>query len=161
MLATVINGMALAETLGAMGRGVKLMSAFTVGHFIEPYNVENGRAALTAGKILVLAGGTGSPYVTTATCAAIRAAELGADAVFKATKVSGVYSDDPKKNPEAKKIDVISFDEVINKRLGVIDLTAVRICQETKIPIVVFNFTDLNHLDQVIAGSISSSIIRE
>jgi uridylate kinase len=160
MVATVINGMALSETLVAMGKGVKLMSAFAVGNFVQPYNVVEGRACLSAGNILVLAGGTGSPYVTTDTCAAIRAAELGADAVFKATKVPGVFSEDPKKNPNAVKYDTISFDETINKRLGVIDLTAVRICQEAKVPIVVFNFSDLDHLDQVIAGKISSSVIK-
>jgi len=161
MMASVINGLALSETLAAMGRAVKLMSAFPVGSFVEPYNVQGGRNYLSAGNILVLAGGTGSPYVTTDTCAAIRAAELGADAVFKATKVSGVYSEDPKKNPHAKKYDTISYDEVIDKRLGVIDLTAVRICQETKMPIVVFNFADLHHLERVIAGKVDSSVIKE
>jgi len=97
--------------------------------------------------------------VTTDTCAAIRAAELGADAILKATKVDGVYTADPKKNPDAKRIDVISYDEYINSRLGVIDLTAARICQESNIPIVIFDFNDLDHLSRIFDGEIPSSII--
>ena len=161
MMATVINGLALSETLNSMEQQAKLLSAFKVGNFVQEYDVITARAELAAGKIVVLAGGTGNPYVTTDTCAAIRAAELGADAIFKATKVDGVYSDDPNKNPQAKRFDIISYDEVIDHRLGVIDLTAIRICQETKIPIVVFNFQDLDKLGKVIDGTIKRSIIQK
>ncbi len=161
MIATTINGLALEETLKARGREAKLFSAFNVGNFVEQFNVQNARACLEAGKIVILAGGTGNPYVTTDTCAAIRAAELGADAIFKATKVDGVYSEDPKKNPRAKRFDVLTYDEVIDRRLGVIDLTAVRICQEAKVPILVFNFSDLDHLEKVMAGKKPRSIITE
>ena len=159
MIATTINGLALAETLSAMGQPVKLLSAFNVGTLVEQYGVETARAHLAAGKVLILAGGTGNPYVTTDTCAAIRAAELGADAIFKATKVDGVYSEDPKKNPKAKRFDTLTYDDVIDRRLGVIDLTAIRICQEAKMPVVVFDFKDLDHLDRVIAGKLPRSVI--
>lgn len=161
MIATTINGLALEETVKARGQEAKLFSAFGVGNFVEQFNVQNARACLEAGKIVILAGGTGNPYVTTDTCAAIRAAELGADAIFKATKVDGVYSEDPKKNPKAKRLDRLTFDEVINLRLGVIDLTAVRICQEAKVPIMVFDFNDLDHLEKVMAGKKPRSIIKD
>jgi uridylate kinase len=161
MIATTINGLALEEALNACGAEAKLFSAFNVGNFIPPFNVQNARACLEAGMIVVLAGGTGSPYVTTDTCAAIRAAELGADAIFKATKVDGVYTEDPVKNPKAKRLDTLTYDEVINRRLGVIDLTAVRICQEAKVPILVFDFKDLDHLEKVMAGKKPRSIIKE
>ncbi len=128
MIATTINGIALAEMLTSLGQPAKVVSAFNVGSFVEQYNVVAEREALSAGMIVVLSGGTGSPYVTTDTCAAIRAAELGADAIFKATKVDGVYTADPNKNSQAQRLAKISYDEYINRRLGVIDLTAVRIC---------------------------------
>lgn len=161
MIATTINGLALCETLKALGKKAVVLSAFNVGTMVDAYSVETARRCLEEGRIVVLAGGTGSPYVTTDTCAAIRAAELGADAIFKATKVDGVYSDDPVRNPAAERFDAISYDEVINRRLGILDLTAVRICQETKMPVVVFNFNDLDHLDRVISGRIKSSLIHE
>lgn len=159
MIATTINGLALSEVLNALGQSAKVVSAFNVGSIVDAYKVDVAREYLDQGKIVILAGGTGSPYVTTDTCAAIRAAELGADAIFKATKVDGVYSDDPKKNPDAKRIDVISYDEYINSRLGVIDLTAARICQESNIPIVIFDFNDLDNLKRVLEGKIPSSVI--
>ncbi len=159
MIATTINGLALSEVLNALGQPANVVSAFNVGYFVDAYKVGTAREYLDAGKIVILAGGTGSPYVTTDTCAAIRAAELGADAILKATKVDGVYTDDPKKNPDAKRIDVISYDEYINSRLGVIDLTAARICQESNIPIVIFDFNDLDHLSRIFDGEIPSSII--
>jgi uridylate kinase len=159
MIATTINGMALSETLNALGKKAKVFSAFTVGSFIEPYSVLAARDCLEAGTIVVLSGGTGSPYVTTDTCAAIRAAELGADAVFKATKVDGVYTADPTKDKSAQRIDKITYDEFIDRRLGVIDLTAVKICQEAKVPVVVFNFKDLDNLGGVLQGKIPSSLI--
>jgi len=161
MIATTINGLGLRETLNAMGQSTKLLSAFNVGNFVELYNVETAMGYLSAGQVVILAGGTGNPYVTTDTCAAIRAAELGADAIFKATKVDGVYSEDPHKNPNAERFDRLTYDEVIDRRLGIIDLTAIRICQETKMPIVVFNFEDLDKIEKVIAGKITSSIIRD
>jgi uridylate kinase len=161
MIATTINGLALSEVLNAMGKPAKVVSAFNVGSIVDAYKVDIAREYLDSGKIVILAGGTGSPYVTTDTCAAIRAAELGADAIFKATKVDGVYTADPNKNPDAKRIDVITYDEYINNRLGVIDLTAARICQESKIPVVIFDFKDLDHLKQVLDGKIPSSTIGE
>jgi uridylate kinase len=159
MIATTINGMALSETLNALGKKAKVFSAFNVGSFIAPYSVLTARECLDEGTIVVLAGGTGSPYVTTDTCAAIRAAELGADAIFKATKVDGIYTADPAKDKNAERIDKITYDEFIDRRLGVIDLTAVKICQEAKVPVVVFNFNDLNNLGGVLQGLIPSSLI--
>ena len=161
MIATGINGLALSETLQSMGQKVKLLSAFNIGSFVEAYSVEKARAHLAAGEVVILAGGTGSPYVTTDTCAAIRAAELGADAVFKATKVDGVYSDDPTKNPKAERFDRLTYDQVIDRRLKIIDLVAVRICQEAKIPILVFKYEDLDRIEKVLEGKVPSSIIRE
>ncbi len=159
MIATTINGLAMIETLAAINQPAELFSAFNVGGFVPAYNVKAARKALDDGKVVILAGGTGSPFVTTDTCAAIRSAELGADALLKATKVDGVYSDDPMKNSRAKRYDKISYDDYINKRLEVLDLTAVRICQEASVPIVVFNLENLNKLMHVISGKINRTII--
>ncbi len=159
MIATTINGLAMIETLNSINQPAELFSAFNVGGFVPAYNVKLARSALEEGKVVILAGGTGSPFVTTDTCAAIRSAELGADALLKATKVDGVYSDDPVKNPGAKRFDKISYDEYINQRLKVLDLTAVRICQEAKVPIMVFNLNNLDKLKDVISGKIRRTVI--
>ncbi len=161
MIATTINGLAMVETLISINQPAELFSAFNVGSFIPAYNVKLARKALDKGKIVILAGGTGSPFVTTDTCAAIRAAELGADALLKATKVDGVYSDDPIKNSKAKRYDKITYDKYINERLAVLDLTAVKICQEADVPIMVFNLSNLDKLTQVIAGKIKRTIIHK
>ncbi len=159
MIATTINGLALYETLNSLGQPAELLSAFNVGGFVREYSVKNAMDALEGGKIVILAGGTGSPFVTTDTCAAIRSAELGADALFKATKVDGVFSDDPMKNPEATRFAEISYDKFINDRLAVLDLTAVRICQESKVPIVVFNFDHLNKITKAFFEKVKHTVI--
>ena len=105
--------------------------------------------------------GTGNPFFSTDTAAALRAVEIGADLIIKATKVDGVYSEDPVKNPKAKKYDKISYDKVINDRLAVMDLTATKICQDAKVPIVVFNFEHLDKLPKVISGRIKRTIVQD
>jgi uridylate kinase len=142
-----------------MKQDASVYSAFNVGTIVPQYSVSQAQNDLADGKIVVLAGGTGNPYVTTDTCAAIRAAELGADAIFKATKVDGVYAEDPMKNPKAKRFETMTFDECINRRIGVIDLTAVQICQQANVPIVIFHFDNLDRLKELVAGKKPYSII--
>lgn len=151
MLATVLNGLALRQSLENRGHKVLLQSA-VVTAYAEPLDPHSARQALAAKKIVVFAGGTGNPFVTTDTAAAIRASEIGADLLLKATNVAGVYSDDPKKNPKAKLYKELTLDEAIAKRLNVMDLTALAICRENKIPIRVFDVFRAGNLENIVRG---------
>ncbi len=159
MVATVINGIALQEALISAGNNAELLCAFNVGSMVKQYDPRLADKALTEGKIVILAGGTGNPFVTTDTCAAIRSAELEVDLFAKATKVDGVYSEDPIKKPLAKRFDKITYDEFINRRLEVIDISAVRLCQENNIPIAVFNYEKLDKLNDIVKGKIRRTLI--
>jgi uridylate kinase len=152
MLGTVINGIALREALIALGRDVRLMSAIDIPAVAEPFIRAKALRHFEQGRILVLAAGTGNPFFTTDTCAALRGTELGADVILKATKVDGVYSADPKRNPGATRYDTITFAEAVNKKLGVMDLTALTMCMEHKLPVVVFDFKTRGNIRRVIAG---------
>lgn len=152
MLATVINGLALQEALERLGVETRMMTAFEVKAVAEPYIRRRAIRHLEKGRIVILTAGIGSPFFTTDSAAALRAVELGCDVVFKATDVDGVYSDDPRRNPNAKLYKRISFDEVLKKDLEIMDATAFAICRKNNMPIVVFNITDLKGVISYIAG---------
>lgn len=161
MTATVINGLALAEVLESKGCPSVLTCSMPAGNFTELYHPQKVQGYLADGKVVILTGGTGNAFVTTDTCAAVRAADLQADALLKATKVPGVFSDDPVTNATAKRYDRLSYGQVIDKRLRVMDLSAVTICQQAKIPIVVFDFQVEDSLASVLAGKIDGTVISD
>ena len=152
MLATVINALAISETLKTVGLKSVVLSASPVTGFCETFSQEKAEMYLKQKYVVVFAGGTGNPFFTTDTTAALRAAEIKADAVLKATQVDGVYTSDPKKDKNAVKYDKISYIEAIEKNLKVMDLTAFKICMENKIPIYVFDFHKKGNLKKVLVG---------
>ncbi len=151
MLNTIINGLALGEMLRQAKIPAMVQSAVPVG-FVDSIDAERARAALDARHVVLFVGGTGNPFVTTDTAAAIRAAEIHADLLLKATDVSGVYTADPKKSKSAKRLKRVSYDEVISRNLAVMDLSAVDICRQNGIPIVVFDVFTPGNLERAIAG---------
>ncbi|MBN1153931.1 UMP kinase [candidate division KSB1 bacterium] len=152
MLATVINALALQDMLERNGVVTRALTAIRMEQLAEPYIRRRALRHLEKGRIVILAGGTGSPYFTTDTTAALRAIEIEADAVLKGTKVDGVYDSDPVQNPNAKKYDKLTYLEVVQKRLRVMDSTAITLCMENDLPIYVFNITKRNTLKQVVLG---------
>jgi len=162
MLATVLNALALANYFESNGIPALALSALEVKGAIEPYRREAAAAALSDGRVVVLAGGTGNPFFSTDSAAALRAAELGADALIKATKVDGVYDRDPVGDTTAKRYDRLTYREVVEQSLGVMDLTAVTLCQENEIPIVVFNLFKDGALVRVLRGEDEgTAVVRE
>lgn len=139
MLATLMNGLALREALRAQGQDAEILTGLRAPEVAATFTRERAVAALARGAVLVLAGGTGHPYFTTDTAAALRALEIGAAAILKATKVDGVYTADPAKDPSAKRYDVVTFDECISKNLGVMDQAAFALCREGGVEVVVFD----------------------
>lgn len=139
MLATLMNGLALREALRAQGQDAEILTGLRAPEVAATFTRERAVAALARGAVLVLAGGTGHPYFTTDTAAALRALEIGAVAILKATKVDGVYTADPAKDPSAKRYDVVTFDECISKNLGVMDQAAFALCREGGVEVVVFD----------------------
>ena len=152
MLATVINAMALQSALENTGIFTRVMTAIEMPRIAEPYIRRRAIRHLEKGRIVIFAGGTGNPYFTTDTTAALRAAETCADVILKATKVDGIYSDDPMKNPDAVKFDELSYIDVIRKKLKVMDSTAITLCMDNKIPINVFNMNEKDVIKRVIMG---------
>lgn len=152
MLATVINALALSDAIEKCGHPTRVMSALEMRAVCEPFIRRRAVRHFEKGRVVIFAGGTGNPYFTTDTCAALRATEIGADVLLKATKVDGVYDSDPKKNPAAKRYDRVRFQEAVEKRLGVMDLTAITMCMENKLPIIVFNGLVPGNLEKVIKG---------
>ena len=152
MLATIINALALQDSLENLGMNAPVMSAINIITLTEPYVKREAIKHLEEGKVLVLAGGTGNPYFTTDTTAALRATEIEADVVMKGTKVDGIYDCDPVKNPTAKMFDQLSYLEVLNRRLKVMDLTAISFCMENNLPIIVFNMQKEGNLKKVLLG---------
>ena len=152
MLATVINGLALQDALEARGVYTRVMSAITVNEICEPYIRRRALRHLEKGRVVIFAGGTGNPYFTTDTAAALRAAEIQADVILKATKVDGVYDKDPVKNDDAVRFDSVSYMEVLQRGLKVMDSTAVSLCMDNDIPIIVFNLNDEGNIKRVIQG---------
>ncbi len=152
MLTTIINACALQESLEKMGATTRVMSAIEVEAMCEPFILRRAMRHFEQGRIVILAGGTGNPFFTTDTCAALRAAELQADLLIKATKVDGVYSDDPEKNPKADFYKKLSYQEVFEKNLRVMDLSAVSLCKDNKIPIIVLNIFKKGNITKAING---------
>lgn len=159
MLATVINGVALRDALEKKSIPVVLMSAFAVPGIAEQYDRCRAKDFLQQGRVVILSAGTGNPFVTTDSAAALRGIEVGADVVLKATKVDGVYSDDPIKNPKAERYSQLNYDDVIAKRLGVMDLTAILLCQEHSLPLRVFNMNKQGGLKKIMLGEDIGTII--
>lgn len=159
MLATVLNGLALRESLAQQDVPTVLQSAIAVA-YAEPLHPQRARQALQEKKIVIFTGGTGNPFVTTDTAAAIRAAEIGADLLLKATNVEGVYSDDPKKNPKAQLYTKLTLDEAIEKKLQVMDLSALALCRDNKIPIRVFDVFAAGNLERIVCGEPIGTIVR-
>ncbi len=152
MLATVVNALAAAESLIAAGRPAVVLTAMPMPGVAEPYRMETARQHLQEGRIVLFAGGTGQPYFSTDTAAALRALEIGAEALLKATKVDGVYSADPVDNPHAVRYDALSYDQVLEQKLGVMDLTAITLCRENRLPVHVFDMRVPGNLARLIRG---------
>jgi uridylate kinase len=150
MLATMINALALQNALESKNKYTRLMSAIAMMQFAEPFIRRKAIRHLEKGRIVIFGCGTGNPYFTTDTAAALRAVEIDADAVFKGTRVNGIYDSDPEKNPNAVLIPTITYSEMLRKGLRVMDLTAITMCQENKLPIVVFNMNEPGNLKRVL-----------
>ena len=160
MLATIINGLALESAFEAIGQDAKLFTAFNTGPAGERYSKPKVIEAFKQGKIALLTGGTGNPYFSTDSGAALRALEIEADALLKGTRVDGVYTADPEKNPTATKFTNIRFEEVIERELKAMDLTAFTMCQQNKMPIYVFDMDTPGNLKKVIAGEEIGTLIQ-
>jgi len=161
MLATVLNALALQEALERRGHVTRVQSALFIQRVCEPFIRRRALRHLDKGRIVILAGGTGNPHVTTDSCAALRAAELRADVLLKATKVDGVYDDDPKTNPQARRYERMTYNDVIDGRLQVMDVSAIDICQQHQVPIVVFNLFRPGTLRRVVLGEALGTLISE
>lgn len=159
MLATVLNGLALQDAIELVGQPTRLMTAFPMEAVAEPYIRRRAVRHLEKGRIVLLAGGTGSPYVTTDTAAAQRALELGADMLMKATKVDGVYSDDPMRNPEAIFFPAMTYEEVRERNLRIMDQESIAKCGEHGMPIMIFNFRTEGNLERAMLGEQIGTII--
>lgn len=160
MLATVINGLALQAGLEKAGVDTRVQTAIEMREVAEPFIRRRALRHLEKGRVVIFAGGTGNPYFTTDTTAALRAMEIGADVVFKATKVDGVYTADPKTDPTATKFDELTYIEVLSRRLKVMDSTAISLCMDNRFPIVVFNLHERGRLRQLVCGERVGTLVR-
>jgi uridylate kinase len=152
MLATVINGMALQSALESVGVYTRLISAIEMKQIAEPYIRRRAVRHLEKGRVVIFSGGTGSPFFTTDSAAALRASEINANVILKATRVDGIYTADPEKDPTAKKFDNLTFTKVIALGLNVMDMTAFTICQENNVPIIVFDIKNDENLMKIVQG---------
>lgn len=152
MLATVINSLALQSAFDRKGLDARVQSAISMPQVAEGFSRRVAVNHLERGRIVIFAAGTGNPFFTTDTAATLRAAEIGASCLLKATKVDGVYTDDPVRNPQAKRLDNLSYDEVWNRQLGVMDMTAITLCRDNRIPILVFSIFQPGALLDVVCG---------
>ncbi len=159
MLATVMNSLALGDAFGKAGVTARVMSAIAIEQVVEPYVRPKALQYLEEGKVVVFAAGTGNPFFTTDTAAALRGAEIGAQIVLKATKVDGIYSADPKKDPSATLYHQISFDEAISRQLEVMDATAFALCRDQKLPIKVFSIFKPGALRSVVLGEDEGTLV--
>lgn len=152
MLATCINGMALQSALEMIGVYTRLITAIEMRQIAEPYIRRRAMRHLEKGRVIIFAAGTGNPYFTTDSAAALRASELNVDVILKGTRVDGIYSKDPEKHPDATRFEKLSFDEVISKGLKVMDMTAFTLCKENHIPIIVFDVNQPENFGRIIRG---------
>ncbi|XP_051141341.1 uncharacterized protein LOC127258520 [Andrographis paniculata] len=152
MLATVMNAIFLQSTMESIGIPTRVQTAFRMSEVAEPYIRRRAVRHLEKGRVVIFAAGTGNPFFTTDTAAALRCAEINAEVVLKATNVDGVYDDDPRRNPHAHLLDTLTYQDVISKELSVMDLTAITLCQENNIPVVVFNLNKPGNIAKAIRG---------
>jgi uridylate kinase len=160
MLATVLNALAVQESLEKLGVATRVMSAITMREVCEPYIRRRALRHLEKGRVVICAAGTGNPYFTTDTAAALRAMELKTQAILKGTKVDGVYDKDPVKHPDAVKFETLTYMEVLERRLRVMDTTAITLAMDNKLPIVVFNIFTPGNLKRVLAGEPVGTIVQ-
>ncbi|SOE18706.1 uridylate kinase [Hoeflea halophila] len=161
MLATVINALALATSLRKLGIDTEVLSAISMPEICQSFSQRAALHHLEKGRVVIFAGGTGNPFFTTDSAAALRAAEMGAEAILKGTQVDGIYSADPKKNPDATRYDNITHDEVLNKGLAVMDVAAVALARENRIPIVVFSIHEKGAFAKIMVGEGRATIVRD
>ncbi len=159
MLSTIINACALQEALEAKGQSTRVLSAIEVAAMCEPFIRRRAIRHLERGRVAILAAGTGNPFFTTDTCAALRASELDADLLIKATKVDGVYTADPKRDPGARLFDTLSYDDVIHKDLKVMDHAAITLCKENNVPIIVLNIFQEGNITRALCGEKVGTLI--
>ena len=159
MLATVMNALALADAMDKQGLTARVMSAINIEQVVEPYIRPKALQYLEEGKVVIFAAGTGNPFFTTDTAAALRGAEIGAELVLKATKVDGVYTADPNKDPKATRYARLSFDEAMSRNLGIMDATAFALCRDQKLPIKVFSIFKPGALKSVVLGSDEGTLV--
>ena len=163
MLATMINAMALQDALERMGVHTRLMSAIRMEEIAEPYIRRRAIRHLEKGRVVIFGAGTGNPYFTTDTAASLRAIEIEAEVILKGTRVDGIFDSDPEKNPEAKKFNTITGEEVLDRRLDIMDLTAFTLCRENETPIIVFDMNKVGNLKKVLMGdtTVGSEVVWE
>lgn len=159
MIATVMNALALQDAMRRAGLVARVQSALRIDQVVEPYIRPKAIRYLEEGKIVVFAAGTGNPFFTTDTAAALRGAEVGAEIVLKATKVDGVYTSDPAKDPQAKRYDAVTFDEAISRNLKVMDATAFALCRDQKLPIRVFSIFKPGALARIVRGEAEGTLV--
>ena len=159
MLATIINSLALQDALEKLGSPTRVQSAIAMSQVAEPFIRRRAVRHLEKGRVVIFGGGTGNPYFSTDTAAALRANEIGAEVILKATKVDGIYDSDPKKNPKAVRYDKISYLECLQKQLKVMDSTAFSLCMDNKMPIMVFDFFKPHNLKRVVMGEKIGTIV--
>ncbi len=160
MMATIMNALAMKSALDAMECPTVIYSGLNVPQVCDAYSFRNAIHSLENGKVVIFSGGTGSPYFTTDTGAALRAAEMHCDVLMKATQVDGVYDADPRYNPEAKRYDSLSYDEVLKKHLNVMDMTALAMLRDIKIPIMIFAQAEENAVLKAVCGQVKHTIIK-
>jgi uridylate kinase len=160
MLATVINGMALQSALESVGLYTRLVSAIEMKEIAEPYIRRRATRHLEKKRVVIFAAGTGSPFFTTDSAAALRASEMNVDVILKGTRVDGIYTADPEKDPTATKYDRLTFDEVISKNLNVMDMTAFTLCRENNIPIIVFDIGKDDNLKKIVLGENIGTLVK-
>src|SRR5215469_15996351 len=160
MLATVINSLALQDALEKLGVATRVQTAITMSQIAEPFIRRRAVRHLEKGRVVIFGGGTGNPYFSTDTAAALRANEIGAEVILKATKVDGIYDSDPKKNPSAKRFAEITYLDALQRQLKVMDSTAFSLCMDNKMPIIVFDFSKPHNLKRVVQGEKVGTLVR-
>lgn len=161
MLATVINGLALMSAVEALGATVRVQTAIEMDNVAEPFILRRATRHLELGHVVIFVAGTGNPFFSTDTTAALRANEIGAQVILKATKVDGIYDSDPMKNPDARKYDHITYSEALSKRLKVMDSTAFSLCQDNHMPIIVFDMNQPDNIRRAIMGEKVGTLVSE
>ena len=161
MLATIMNGLALQDAIERLGVPTRVLSALQMPQVAEPFIRRKAIRHLEKGRVIIFAGGTGNPYFTTDSCGALRAAEINADVLAKGTKVDGIYNKDPMKHIDAVRYDTVTFDEAISKNLGVMDTTALSLCRENNIPIIVFNALEVGNILKMVQGENIGTVVEK